>query len=134
MGRSLNFFDQVFSPIFSVAHQCKVKLMKALLFGVNIPKKVDDVSWRDRQGRKQKSFQGGQNYNFCYRKRNINRKIKSSLYSRYYAETCNEWRGLSPRLDVWTAQLRRNVAAVASCWRRCVRFQPSENQPRDLQQ
>ena len=26
-------------------------------------------------------------------------KIKSSLYSRYYAEACNEWWGTSPRLS-----------------------------------
>ena len=42
-----------------------------------------------------------------------NTKIKS-LYSRYYAEACNEWWGPSPRLSAWTTQLRRNIAAVAS--------------------
>ena len=26
----------------------------------------------------------------------LSKKVKSSLYSRYYAEACNEWRGLSP--------------------------------------
>ena len=41
-------------------------------------------------------------------------KIKSSLYSPYYAEACNELRGPSPRLSAWAAQLRRNVATVAS--------------------
>ena len=46
-------------------------------------------------------------------------KIKSSLYSRYYAEACNEWWGPSPRLGTWATQLRRNVAMVASCWRHC---------------
>ena len=46
-------------------------------------------------------------------------KIKSSLYSLYYAEACNEWRGPSPRLSAWATQLRRNVAAVASRWRHC---------------
>ena len=46
-------------------------------------------------------------------------KIKSSLHSRYYAEACNEWREPSPRLSAWAAQLRRNVAAVASRWRHC---------------
>ena len=46
-------------------------------------------------------------------------KIKSSLYSPYYAEACNELRGPSPRLSAWAAQLRRNVAAVASRWRHC---------------
>ena len=40
----------------------------------------------------------------------------SSLYSRYYAEACNEWRRPSPRLSAWTTQLRRNVAVVASHW------------------
>ena len=36
--------------------------------------------------------------------------IKFSLYSRYCAEACNEWRGPSPRLSAWSTQLRRNVA------------------------
>ena len=49
-----------------------------------------------------------------------NQKIKSSLYSPYYAEACNEWRGPSPRLSAWATQLRRNVATVASRWRHCV--------------
>ena len=43
-------------------------------------------------------------------------KIKSPLYSRYYVEACNEWRGPSPRFSAWAFQLRRNVAAVARCW------------------
>ena len=47
-------------------------------------------------------------------------QIKSSLYSSYYAEACNELRGPSPRLSAWATQLRRNVATVASRWRRCV--------------
>ena len=46
-------------------------------------------------------------------------QIKSSLYSRYYAEACNEWRDPSPRRSAWAPQLRRNVAAVASRWRHC---------------
>ena len=47
-------------------------------------------------------------------------KIKSSLYSPYYAEACNELRGPSPRLSAWATQLRRNVATVASRWRHYV--------------
>ena len=47
-------------------------------------------------------------------------KIKSSLYSPYCAEACNELRGPSPRLSAWATQLRRNVATVASRWRHCV--------------
>ena len=39
---------------------------------------------------------------------------------RPYAEACNELRGPSPRLSVWTTQLRRNVATMASRWRHCV--------------
>ena len=31
----------------------------------------------------------------------LKQRIKSSLYLRYYAETCNEWRGPFPRLSVW---------------------------------
>ena len=46
-------------------------------------------------------------------------KIKSSLYPRYYAEACNEWRCPSPQLSAWATQLRRNVAEVASHWRHC---------------
>ena len=47
------------------------------------------------------------------------KKIKSSLYSPYYAEACNELRGPSPRLSAWATQLRRNAATVASRWRHC---------------
>ena len=50
----------------------------------------------------------------------IKSKIKSSLYSPYYAEACNELRGPFPRLSAWATQLRRNVATVASRWRHCV--------------
>ena len=48
-----------------------------------------------------------------------NFKTKSSLYSRYYAEACNEWRVQSPLLSAWATQRRKNVAAVASRWRHC---------------
>ena len=50
---------------------------------------------------------------------NLKKKIKSSLYSPYYAEACNELRGPSPRLSAWATQLRRSVATVASRWRHC---------------
>ena len=43
-------------------------------------------------------------------------QIKSSFYSLCYAETCNEWRGSSPRLSSRATQLRRNVATVVSHW------------------
>ena len=46
-------------------------------------------------------------------------QIKSSLYSPYYAEACNELRGPFPRLSAWATQLRRNAATVASRWRHC---------------
>ena len=49
----------------------------------------------------------------------LKNKIKSSLYSPYYAEACNELRGPSPRLSAWATQLRRSVATVASRWRHC---------------
>ena len=39
---------------------------------------------------------------------------KYSLYSRYYAEECNEWRGPSQRLSTCATQLRRDVAKEAS--------------------
>ena len=41
-------------------------------------------------------------------------QIIPPLYLRYDAEAYNECRGLSARLNAWAAQLRRNVAAVAS--------------------
>ena len=41
-------------------------------------------------------------------------KINTTIYSRYYAKACNEWRGPSPRLGARAKQLRRNVSAVAS--------------------
>ena len=44
-------------------------------------------------------------------------KIKSLLYSPYYAEACNELRGPYPRLSAWATHLRRNVATVAKRWR-----------------
>ena len=59
-------------------------------------------------------------------------KIKSSLYWRYYAEACNEWWSPSPRLSVCATQLRRNVAAVASRWRDCVRCDRPGNRTPDL--
>ena len=56
-------------------------------------------------------------------------QIEFSLYSSYYVEACNEWRGPSPRLSVWATQLRRNIAAVASRWRHCVDLTGSEVEP-----
>ena len=35
------------------------------------------------------------------------KKIKFSLYSRYYTDACNEWRSPSPRLSAWATQLRK---------------------------
>ena len=46
-------------------------------------------------------------------------KIKSWLYSWYYAEACNESPDPSPRRRAWATQLRRNVVAVASRWQHC---------------
>ena len=43
-------------------------------------------------------------------KRSQIKTMKSSLYSRYYVEVCNEWRGPSPRLKAWTTQHQRNQA------------------------
>ena len=53
-------------------------------------------------------------------------KIKPSLYSLYYDQACDKWRGPSPRLNGWATVLRRNVAAVASHWRHCIRFDQPE--------
>ena len=49
----------------------------------------------------------------------ILKKIKSSLYSGYYAKVRNERWDPFPRLSAWAIQLRRNVAAVARRWRHC---------------
>ena len=57
------------------------------------------------------------------------KKIKSSLYSRYFAEACNECRGPFSRLGAWGTQLQRNVAAVASGWRHCADLTDPEFQP-----
>ena len=51
--------------------------------------------------------------------REIKKMLNRQLYSRYRAEACNEWRDPSPGLSVLAT---RNVAAVASRWRHCVRF------------
>ena len=47
---------------------------------------------------------------------NAAQKVKSSLYSRYYAQACKEWWSPPPRRSAWATQLRTNVATVASCW------------------
>ena len=57
-------------------------------------------------------------------------EIKSSLYSRYYVEVCNQRRDPSPRLSAWTTQLRRNVAAVASRWRLRPIWSAQESRPK----
>ena len=59
-------------------------------------------------------------------------KINYSLYSRHYGKACNEWREPSSRLSAWGTQLRRNVAAVASRWRHCVRFDRPGNRNHSL--
>ena len=38
----------------------------------------------------------------------VQKQIKSLLYSRYYAEACNEWRGPSTRLSARATQKLRN--------------------------
>ena len=54
--------------------------------------------------------------------------IKSNLdYTRFIKfvvvpKRGSEWRGPTPRLSAWATQLQKNVAAVASRWLRCVRF------------
>ena len=50
---------------------------------------------------------------------NAAQKLKTSLYSRYYAQACNEWRSPPPWHSAWATQLRTNVATVASRWRQC---------------
>ena len=47
-------------------------------------------------------------------------QVKSSLYSPYYAEACNELRGPSPRLSAWSTQYtspkkRRNDGESLDC-------------------
>ena len=61
----------------------------------------------------------------------IKSRIKSLLYSGYYiAYACNEGWGPSTRHSAGATQLRRNVAAVASCWRHCLRFHGQIMKPR----
>ena len=54
--------------------------------------------------------------------------IKSILdYTRFIkfvvvSKRGSEWRGPTPRLSAWATQLQRNVAAIASRWLHCVRF------------
>ena len=60
-----------------------------------------------------------------FRKTSFNAKLNFKnqtfiLRLRYYAKAYNERRGPSPRLSAWAAQLRRNIAVVASSWRHCV--------------
>ena len=64
-----------------------------------------------------------------YKEKKYQNQIKSSLYSPYYAEACNELRNPSPRLSAWATQLRRNVATVASRWRYCVDLTGSGIEP-----
>ena len=68
------------------------------------------------------------NFYYCYHIF----QIKSPLYSQYYAEACNEWQGPFPRFSAWATQLRRNIAAVASRWRHCIRFDRPGNRIPDL--
>ena len=51
-------------------------------------------------------------------------KMKSSLYSRYYAEVSNEWWG---RFRGWTPRKHKNVAEVERRWRHCVKLARSGN-------
>ena len=48
-------------------------------------------------------------------------KIKTSLYSPYYAQACNEWRSPPTRRSAWATQApnKRRIATVASRWRHC---------------
>ena len=59
-------------------------------------------------------------------------QMKSSSYSRYYAQACNEWWGPFFRLSAWTTQLRKNIPAVAGHWWHYFRFNWLGNQTLDL--
>ena len=54
------------------------------------------------------------NKDIAAKKDKVKNKIKSSLYSRCYAEACNEWRD---HLRGLTPGQHKNVAAMASRWR-----------------
>ena len=60
-------------------------------------------------------------------------KIKSNLdYTRFIKfvvvpKRGSEWQGPTPRLSARAMQLQRNVAAVASRWLHCVRFDRPAN-------
>ena len=59
--------------------------------------------------------------------------IKSNLHCTPFIKLAavpkrgSEWRGPTPRLRAWATQVRRNVAAMASRWLHCVRFDRPEN-------
>ena len=59
------------------------------------------------------------------------KKNQIFIISRYYAEMCNEWLGLSLLLSACEPQLRKNVATMASRWRYCVRFDRPWNRTPD---
>ena len=48
-------------------------------------------------------------------KKDLNTKIKSSLYSRYYTEARNEWRGPSPWLSACATQVRCSSGGQRMC-------------------
>ena len=55
------------------------------------------------------SYDDARSLHSKWQKHQVSACRKSSLYSRYYAEECDEWGGPSPRLSAWTTQLRRNI-------------------------
>ena len=65
-------------------------------------------------------------------------KIKSNLdYTRFIKfvvvlKRGSEWQCPTPRLSAWATQLQRNVAAVASRWLHCVRFDRPGNRVPNL--
>ena len=93
---SENIFDYVQCSKYSIICSCKQVS--------NLP--PETMSWKCTNVR-------------CHKCIQIKSKIKSSLYSPYYAEACNELWGPYPRLSAWATQVRRNVATVASRWRHC---------------
>ena len=63
----------------------------------------------------------------------LSKKRSRATVVRYDAEACNERRGPSSRLSACATHLWRNIAAVASRWRVCTRFDrprfPTPNLP-----
>ena len=110
--------------------QTKLRLSNRPAFVPSDGKLVSDISnaWKGLEG----AEKGYEEWLLSEMRRLVVKSKNLSLYSRYYAEVCNEWGGASPQLSARATQLQRNVPTVASHWRHCVRFHRPGNRTPDL--